>query len=92
MTSNICTKCGSRFEKNLDLVEHFVLVRCPGCKVYHLEGDARLFREAEHENDGELLRAIRQRAVEVERSRDIDWRIKAAIESDDDDPRWSRGW
>jgi hypothetical protein len=91
MTSNLCLKCGSRFERNTTLVENFVLVKCPGCKVFYLEGDGKRFREADFESHAELLRTLRQRAVQVERSRDVDWQIAQALDASDDDPRWRHG-
>ncbi len=84
-----CNRCGQRLDRSTGLVENHAVVRCARCRWYALEGDGKRFHEDELSQE-EIIRELHHRAVVLERDRSVDWRIAAALDSDDDDVRW--GW
>jgi hypothetical protein len=82
----------TEFEKVTGLVKNRVVLRCR-CRRYRLEGDGRYLERGRFDSDGELTKALRERAAELDQFKaDDDARWRAMLEGDDDDPRWTRMW
>jgi hypothetical protein len=93
MSSTHCAGCGTEFEDRTDLVKGYTVRRCPRCRKYHLVGDGRWFEQERFVTHGELVRALRERAAAIEKTKaDDDARWRAMLEGDDWDPRWQRMW
>jgi hypothetical protein len=88
IVSTHCGKCGSNLEGTVQLIPGHTVVRCQICRWFAIQSDGRRFFAADYRSFDALASELKNRAVELERARNEDWRIKAAIESDDSDPRW----
>jgi len=81
-----CVGCGNQLERSTELVKSHAVVRCARCKWYGIEGDGKRFNEADHPSHGEIVQALRERGLKLERS---EHRCLAEIlDTDASDPRW----
>jgi hypothetical protein len=83
-----CGACGTELERGVRFVPDHIVMRCPVCRWYALQSDGRRFFEADHASHDALVGELKARALELDREKDTDWRIAAALDSPDDDPRW----
>jgi len=83
-----CVGCGNSLERSTELVKSHAVVRCPRCKWYGIEGDGVRFHDADHVSRGEMVQALRERGLKLERSRQMDVNVAAVFDSESSDPRW----
>jgi hypothetical protein len=83
-----CGACGTELERATRVVPDHTVMRCPVCRWYAIQTDGKRFFEHDHADLGVLVEVLKSRAVELDRLKDVDSQIAAALNAPDDDPRW----
>ena len=80
MKFSLCPDCEGEFQRSSTLLVGVVVVRCPGCKTYHIDGDqGYVVTRGPNDTAEDVIALLRERALKLN-----------PLTCPDDDERWER--